>query len=173
MPLPDNERLHFTYLAGGYKWDPQKNLFQHKKELLDYFAVGQCTPGIIAVNTATFVGYKVKKVSGGIIATLGVVAPSLVIITIIAAVLSNFADIPAVKNAFAGIRVAVCVLIINSVVKLLKKSVVDKLTAVVYVVVALCATIFSKVSPVIFVVAAALLGIIVRVFVQGRKEEQG
>ena len=169
----------FTF-GGGYAMLPmlQKELVEKKgwvteEEMLDYFAVGQCTPGIIAVNTATFVGYKVKKVSGGIIATLGVVAPSLVIITIIAAVLSNFADIPAVKNAFAGIRVAVCVLIINSVVKLLKKSVVDKLTAVVYVVVALCAIIFSKVSPVIFVVAAALLGIIVRVFVQGRKEEQG
>ena len=143
-----------------------------EEEILDYFAIGQCTPGVIAVNTATFVGYKMKKASGGIIATLGVVAPSVLIITIIAAVLQNFAHIPAVRNAFAGIRVAVCVLIINSVVKLLKKSVVDKLTAAVYVIVALCAIIFSKLSPVIFVVATAILGIIVKVFIQGRKEEQ-
>jgi chromate transporter len=168
----------FTF-GGGYAMLPmlQRELVEKKgwtteEELLDYFAIGQCTPGIIAVNTATFVGYKVKKVSGGIIATLGVVAPSVVIITIIAAVLSNFADIPAVRNAFAGIRVAVCVLIINSVVKLLKKSVVDKLTAAVYIAVALCAIVFSRLSPVIFVVAAALLGIIVRIFVQGRKEER-
>ena len=168
----------FTF-GGGYAMLPmlQKELVEKKgwvteEEILDYFAVGQCTPGIIAVNTATFVGYKVKKVSGGIIATLGVVAPSLIIITIIAAVLSNFADIAAVKNAFAGIRVAVCVLIMNSVVKLLKKSVVDKLTAAVFVVVALCAIVFSGISPVLFVVSAALLGIVVRVFLQGRREER-
>ena len=86
--------------------------------------------------------------------------------------LSNFAHIPAVKNAFAGIRVAVCVLIINSVVKLLKKSVVDKITAAVYIIVALCAIVFSKLSPVVFVVADAILGIIVKVFIQGRREAQ-
>ena len=167
----------FTF-GGGYAMLPmlQKELVDKKgwvteEEILDYFAIGQCTPGVIAVNTATFVGFKMKKAAGGIVATLGVVAPSILIITIIAAVLSNFAHIPAVKNAFAGIRVAVCVLIINSVVKLLKKSVVDKLTAAVYIAVALCAILFSKVSPVIFVVSAALLGIIIRVFIQGRKEE--
>ena len=172
-------RIGACTFGGGYAMLPllQRELVDNKgwvkeEELLDYFAIGQCTPGVIAVNTATFVGCKVKKTAGGIIATLGVVAPSVVIITIIAAVLSNFADIAAVKNAFAGIRVAVCVLIINSVVKLLKKSVVDKLTAVVYIVVALCAILFSKLSPVIFVVAAALLGIIVKVLVRGRKEEE-
>ena len=172
-------RIGVCTFGGGYAMLPmlQRELVEKKgwtseEELLDYFAIGQCTPGIIAVNTATFVGYKVKRISGGIIATLGVVAPSVVIITIIAAVLNNFADIPAVKNAFAGIRVAVCVLIINSIVKLLKKSVVDKLTAAVFVAVALCAIVFSKLSPVIFVVVAALLGIIVRVFVQRGKEER-
>ncbi len=172
-------RIGICTFGGGYAMLPmlQRELVEKKgwvteEEILDYFAIGQCTPGIIAVNTATFVGYKVKKVSGGIIATLGVVAPSVLIITVIAAVLSNFAHIPAVKNAFAGIRVAVCVLIINSVVKLLKKSVVDKITAAVYIIVALCAILFSKLSPVIFVIAAALLGIIVRVFIRGRKEER-
>lgn len=172
-------RIGICTFGGGYAMLPmlQRELVDKKgwvteEEILDYFAIGQCTPGVIAVNTATFVGYKMKKASGGIIATLGVVAPSVLIITIIAALLRNFAHIPAVRNAFAGIRVAVCVLIINSVVKLLKKSVVDKLTAAVYIIVALCAIIFSKLSPVIFVVAAALLGIIVRVFIQGRKEEQ-
>ena len=171
-------RIGICTFGGGYAMLPmlQRELVDKKgwtteEELLDYFAIGQCTPGIIAVNTATFVGYKVKKTAGGIIATLGVVAPSVVIITIIAAVLQNFADIPAVKNAFAGIRVAVCVLIINSVVKLLKKSVVDKLTAAVYIAVAICAIVFSKLSPVIFVLAAALLGILVKVVLQGRKEE--
>ncbi|MBR4150885.1 MAG: chromate transporter, partial [Firmicutes bacterium] len=72
------------------------------EELMDYYAIGQCTPGIIAVNTATFIGQKQKGVIGGIVATLGLVFPSFVIITLIAAVLTNFAEIAAVKNAFAG-----------------------------------------------------------------------
>ena len=132
--------------------------------------MGQCTPGVIAVNTATFVGYKKKGIPGGIMATLGVVAPSLVIITVIAAVLSNFAHIPAVRNAFAGIRVAVCVLILNSVSKLLKKSVVDKITAGVYIAVALGAILLKNVNPVLFVVLAGLLGIVVRVWLKAGKE---
>ena len=102
----------FTF-GGGYAMLPllQREIVEKKKwateeEMLDYFAVGQCTPGVIAVNTATFVGFKEKKLSGAVFATLGIVSPSLVIITIIAALLSNFAHIAAVQNAFAGIRVA-------------------------------------------------------------------
>ena len=87
-------------------------------ELMDYYAVGQCTPGIIAVNTATFVGNKHKGILGGICASIGMVFPSLVIILVIASVLSNFADIPAVQSAFAGIRVCVCVLIFSAIIKL-------------------------------------------------------
>ena len=166
----------FTF-GGGYAMLPmlQREIVEKKgwaseEDLLDYFAVGQCTPGVIAVNTATFVGYKKKGIPGGIMATLGVVAPSLVIITVIAAVLSNFAHIPAVRNAFAGIRVAVCVLILNSVSKLLKKSVVDKITAGVYIAVALGAILLKNVNPVLFVVLAGLLGIAVRVWLKAGKE---
>ena len=172
-------RIAALTFGGGDAMLPmlQRELVEKKKwvteeEILDYFAIGQCTPGVIAVNTATFVGCRKAKAAGGILATLGVIAPSLIIITVIAAVLSNFAEIPAVRNAFAGIRVAVCVLIINSVVKLLKKSVVDKLTGIVFVVVAVCAIVFRNVSPVVFVLAAGVLGIVTRVFVQGRKEGQ-
>lgn len=166
----------FTF-GGGYAMLPllQREIVEKKKwateeELLDYFAVGQCTPGIIAVNTATFVGFKEKKLSGAIFATLGVVAPSLVIITVIAALLSNFAHIAAVQNAFAGIRVAVCVLILNSIVKLWKKSVVDKLTLGVSLAVFLGSVLLSHVSPVVFIVAAAVLGIVVRVWLRTGKE---
>ena len=152
----------FTF-GGGYAMLPllQREIVEKKhwateEELLDYFAVGQCTPGIIAVNTATFVGFKEKKLSGAIFATLGIVSPSLVIITVIAALLSNFAHIAAVQNAFAGIRVAVCVLILNSIVKLWKKSVVDKLTLGVFIAVFLGSVLLSHVSPVVFIVAAAM-----------------
>ena len=166
----------FTF-GGGYAMLPllQREIVEKKKwateeELLDYFAVGQCTPGIIAVNTATFVGFKEKKLSGAIFATLGVVSPSLVIITVIAALLSNFAHIAAVQNAFEGIRVAVCVLILNSIVKLWKKSVVDKLTLGVFIAVFLGSVLLSHVSPVVFIVAAAVLGIVVRVWLRTGKE---
>lgn len=166
----------FTF-GGGYAMLPllQREIVEKKKwateeEMLDYFAVGQCTPGVIAVNTATFVGFKEKKLSGAIFATLGVVSPSLVIITVIAALLSNFAHITAVQNAFAGIRVAVCVLILNSIVKLWKKSVVDKLTLGVFIAVFLGSVLLSHVSPVVFIVAAAVLGIVVRVWLRTGKE---
>lgn len=166
----------FTF-GGGYAMLPllQREIVEKKhwateEELLDYFAVGQCTPGIIAVNTATFVGFKEKKLSGAIFATLGIVSPSLVIITVIAALLSNFAHIAAVQNAFAGIRVAVCVLILNSIMKLWKKSVVDKLTLGVFIAVFLGSVLLSHVSPVVFIVAAAVLGIVVRVWLRTGKE---
>ena len=116
--------------GGGYAMLPMlereivaKHKWATQEEILDYFAIGQCTPGIIAVNTATFVGYKQKGIIGGIVATLGVVSPSIVIIMVIAAVLTNFMDVVWVQHAFAGIRVAVCALIVASVIKLAKSNV--------------------------------------------------
>ena len=130
-------------------------------ELTDYFAIGQCTPGIIAVNTATFVGQKLCGALGGIVATLGVVFPSLVIITILAGLINTFSDLAWVQNAFAGIQVCVCVLILNAVVKLLKKSVVDKRTLVIFLLV-LAGGYALNVSPVVFVVLSALAGIVLK-----------
>ncbi|NBI11448.1 chromate transporter [Colidextribacter sp. OB.20] len=115
--------------GGGYAMLPilQREVVEKKgwatdEELTDYFAVGQCTPGIIAVNTATFIGYKHRGIPGGVLTTLGVVFPSLVIITAIAAFLSNFADIPVVQHALAGINAAVVALIASSVLKLGKST---------------------------------------------------
>ncbi len=122
----------FTF-GGGYSMLPmlqrevvEKNGWSTETELLDYFAIGQCLPGIIAVNTATLIGHKQKGAPGGIAAALGVVFPSLLIITIIAAVLENFAHIPAVQHAFAGIRVAVAALITATVIRLFKTTVLTK-----------------------------------------------
>ena len=139
----------------------QNKQWATEEELVDYFAIGQCTPGIIAVNTATFVGQKKKGAIGGIVATLGVVFPSLVIITILAGLITNFAHLAWVQNAFAGIQVCVCVLILNAVLKLLKKSVVDKRTAVIFVIV-LLGNMLLSVSPVWFVLLAALSGIVLK-----------
>ena len=93
-----------------------------EEELVDYYAISQCTPGIIAVNVATFVGRKQQGAVGGISATFGVVFPSVVIISLLAGLIQNFSHLAWVENAFAGIQVCVCVLIFNAVVKLLKKS---------------------------------------------------
>jgi chromate transporter len=132
-----------------------------EEELMDYYAIGQCTPGIIAVNTSTFIGQKYGGIPGGIVATLGVVFPSLVIISILAGLITNFSHLAWVKNAFAGIQVCVCVLIFNSVVKLLKKSVVDKPTAAIFLLV-LAGGVFLNISPVWFVIGAALVGILLK-----------
>ena len=132
-----------------------------EEELVDYYAIGQCTPGIIAVNTATFVGQKRKGALGGIVATLGMVFPSLVIISILAGLITNFSSVTWVQDAFAGIQVCVCVLIFNAVVKLLKKSVIDKRTSVIFLLVMIGSTLLNL-SPVWFVLLAALAGIVLK-----------
>ena len=137
-------------------------------ELTDYFAIGQCTPGIIAVNTSTFVGQKQRGVVGGIVATLGIVFPSLLIITVLAGVINSFSHLDWVQHAFAGIRVCVCVLIFNAVLKLLKSSVKDWPAAVIFVAV-LAASLFTDLSPVIFVAAAALCGIVIQNLIRREK----
>lgn len=129
-----------------------------EEELTDYYAIGQCTPGVIAVNTATFVGYKEKGVLGGIIATIGMIFPSLVIITLIAAFLSNFAHIPAVIHAFAGIRACVCVLIFNAVLKLWKSTVINPTAGIIFAVTFLLSVLVGL-SPALLVVAAGLVGL--------------
>ncbi len=151
--------------GGGYAMLPilQREIVDNKhwateEELMDYFAIGQCTPGVIAVNTATFIGQKTSGVLGGILATLGVVFPSFVIISALAGVIEAFSHILWVQNAFGGIRICVCVLILNAVVKLFKKAVVDLPTFAIFLLVTLGSTFFDL-SPVIFVLAAACLGI--------------
>ena len=156
----------FTF-GGGYAMLSliQKEVVETKKwatdeEVLDYYAVAQCTPGVIAVNTATFIGYKQKGVMGAIAATLGVILPSFIIITIIAAALQNFMQYKIVQHIFAGIRVAVAVLIINAVITMGKKAIVDKLCATLAVLSFAVSVAFPSVSPVFIVLAAALTGIV-------------
>ena len=157
----------FTF-GGGYAMLPmiEKEVVERKKwasidDIMTYYAVSQCTPGVIAVNTATFVGQNTAGNLGGIVATLGVVFPSLIIITIIAMFLQNFANLPIVQNAFAGIRVCVCVLVFNAVVKLWKKAVVDKKTLIIFLIVLIGSFAFD-IAPTIFVIFAAVAGIILK-----------
>ena len=152
--------------GGGYAMLPmlQKEVVEEKKwateeELLDYYAVGQATPGIIAVNTATFVGYKEKGVLGAAFATFGVVFPSLVIIMAIAGFIDNFSDLEVVQYAFSGIRIAVGVLILNALIKLMKGSVKNILGVILFVATFIASS-FLNISVVYIIIAAALIGII-------------
>lgn len=161
--------------GGGYAMLPilQREIVENKKwvseeELMDYFAIGQCTPGIIAVNTATFVGKKRRGIFGGIFATLGIIFPSLIIIMLLAGVIEAFSHIEWVQNAFNGISVCVCVLIINAVIKLLKKAVIDVPTFLIFTGVAIL-SVFTKISPAVFVIASAVLGIAVKSPGEGKK----
>ena len=161
-------RIGGLTFGGGYAMLPmlqrevvEKRGWATEEELMNYYAIGQCTPGIIAVNTATFVGQKTAGILGGIIATLGVAFPSLVIICIITAFIQNFAELAVVQNAFAGIRVCVCVLIFNAVLKLWKKSVVDKATAFICIL-SLLGSSLTDLSPILFVIVAGVLGVILK-----------
>ncbi len=154
--------------GGGYAMLPmfERELVDNKKwvseeEIMEYFAISQCTPGVIAVNTATFVGYKVKGLIGGIFATLGVIAPSILIISIISAFLSNFLDYEAVGYAFNGIRICVCVLIFNAVVKLSKAALVDKWAWMIFLFV-FALSLFFNVSAVILVIISGVLGLAIK-----------
>ena len=161
-------RIGAVTFGGGYAMLPilQREIVDNKswateEEMADYYAIGQCTPGIIAVNVATFVGRKQAGVLGGVVATLGQVFPSIVIICVIAGVLTNFADLKVVQDAFVGIRACVCVLIFNAVVKLFRTDVVDLATLLIFAAV-LGASALTSLSPVLFVVLAGVLGVVVR-----------
>ena len=178
--------------GGGYAMLPilQRELVESRDwatedELADYYAVGQCTPGIIAVNTATFVGSSQAGVAGGVVATLGLVFPSVIIILIIAAFLQNFMHIEWVGHAFNGIRAGVVALILSSVIKLLKGAVKDVATGVIYAVVLILSVVGTLVtlpdnsfgvfldylcSPVVLVVLAGVAGLCVRAAKGGLKK---
>ncbi len=184
-------RVGVCTFGGGYAMLPilQRELVENKKwatedQLADYYAVGQCTPGVIAVNTATFVGSSRAGVAGGVVATLGLVFPSIVIILAIAAFLQNFMDIPWVIHAFNGIRAGVVALILSSVLKLYKTSIVDWPTRILYWVVLILAasgaflplpdgtlgTVLGYLlSPVVLVVAAGVAGLCIRAAKGGKK----
>ncbi len=176
--MNDLIQLYLTFLkigavsfGGGYAMLPilSKEFCEDRdwatdEELSDYFAIGQVTPGIIAVNVATFIGNKRKGFIGGLVATLGLVTAPLLIISVIAAVLSNFAEYTVVKHAFAGIRVCVCLLVLGAIFKLWNKSVVDIPTFVICTVL-FCLSAFGHllpfdVSPVVLVVIAGVVGVI-------------
>lgn len=169
-------KIGAVFFGGGYAMLPlltrefvEKKGWLADDELNDYFAIGQVTPGIIAVNVATFIGNKRKGILGGVFATVGLVTGPIIIITLIAALLTNFAEIEIVKHAFAGIRVCVCVLILSAIIKLWKKSVPDTTTLIICILL-FCLSAFGEyipvigeyISPVWMVILAGVTGIVIQ-----------
>lgn len=159
-------RVGFFTIGGGYAMLPmlrkevvEKHGWATDEEMMDYFAIGQSTPGIIAVNTSTFIGYKKAGIAGAVFSTLGMVFPSWIIITLIAMFFDQFASNPYVQSAFMGIRVVVVVLIVNAVIKMGKKSIRNWLSlllalgAFLYIV-------LTDFSPIPVIVLSGVLGII-------------
>lgn len=146
----------------------EKRHWTTEDELLDCYAIGQCTPGIIAVNTATYVGYKKAGVPGGIWATFGMVSPSLIIITIVAGFMSYFLDNVWIGHALMGIRGIICALMLNTVWTLAKKSLVSPACYVICAV-AFVLAMFTSVPALLIVTFAAIAGNIVVKLGGGKK----
>lgn len=129
-----------------------------KQDIDDNYALAQCAPGIIAVNTSILCGYQIGGTLGGIIAAIGVSVPSVIIILLIAAVMGNFTDNPYVVAALMGVRSGVCALIMQTVRNLMSKSIVDKITLGLFLFTMLVLT-FVKISPVVPVIVGGLIGV--------------
>ena len=173
-------KIGIMTFGGGYAMLPMlerelvtKKGYTTTEEIMDYFAIGQCTPGIIAVNTATFIGFKRKGVLGGIFATLGVICPSILIITLLASVLGLVAGHEITQNAFAGISVAVCALIFQAILKLVKPGIKDTLTLGIALA-AFIVSFFLKVSPIIIIIVSAVIGVLAKRIIDKttKKEER-
>ena len=155
----------FTF-GGGYAMLPllerevvDKKGWASHEEILDYYAIGQSTPGIIAINTSTFCGYKVGGNIGGIVASLGFISPSIIIISIIAKFLQSFSHLAIIQHAFAGVRVAVCALVFYSVVNMIKKDANTGLKFMVFVL-TFIAIGFLSISPIVVVITVGVFGIL-------------
>lgn len=155
----------FTF-GGGYAMLPmlqrevvEKHKWVTEDRILDYYAIGQCTPGVIAVNTATFVGVAVAGFWGGVVATCAVILPSLLIITLVSSVLEAFSSIAIVAHALAGVRVAVAVLVIAAAAKLFRKGVKGVLGYVIFLL-SLLLLLFFDVSPIWIVLGAGVIGVV-------------
>ena len=151
--------------GGGYAMLPilQRELVNKRgwvtdEEITDYYAVGQCTPGVIAVNVSTFIGMKRRGWIGAVFSTCGIVFPSVVIISVIAALVLGFSDNEYVIHALAGVRAAVCGLVAVAVMNLIKKNIKDLFSVVLAILSFICAMFFD-VSPVVIVICVAFFGI--------------
>ena len=172
--------INISTFGGGYAMLPmlEREIVENRKwatmdEISDYYAVSQCTPGVIAVNVATFIGYKQKGIAGGIVATLGAITPSLIIVLLLAGVLEQILGYKLIKSAFSGVAVAVCALLVQALHKLVKSGIKDVYTAIVAVISAIVSILF-KLSPILIVLVTGVVTILYKYIaekVKGGKKE--
>ena len=169
----------FTF-GGGLAMMPmlQKELIEKKhwlteEDLIDYYAIGQSTPGIIAVNVATFVGFRQAGVLGAIVATLGIISPSIIIITILAGTINSISEYPRVQAALKGINIAVAALLTSVIINFAKKT-IKNVWNVLFMLVAFSLIFFLKVPSFIIILAAIAIGClnVVRLQKKAQKREQ-
>ena len=142
-------------------------------EVMDYFAMSQITPGIIAVNVATFVGYKRLGLAGGIIATIGFILPGVSLMIVISVFINQFAENEILRHAFTGIRITVCALILDTLIKLRKGVIKNYKSIIILVCVFILSAVFS-VSPVFVIIGSGLAGFLFfRPYSKTRKKESG
>lgn len=153
-------------IGGGLAMMPmmQSELIEKRKwitdeELIDYYAVGQSTPGIVAVNVATFVGYKQMGIIGGIFATLGMVTPSLVIIMILAGIINSINDFPIIQKALKGINVAVAALLTSTIINFMKKT-IKKFTNAIFMMISFLLVFVFKLPSFWIILFALLIGVV-------------
>lgn len=165
----------FTF-GGGLAMMPimQRELIEKRgwvseEELIDYFAIGQSTPGIIAVNVATFVGYKKLGWLGGIIGTLGVVTPSWVIIMLLAGAISSVDKYPLAQRALRGINVAVAALLTSVIVKFTKKTIKNFWNAL-FMLLAFALIYFFKVQSVWIILSSLIIGCLLTLYKQKKQK---
>ncbi len=166
----------FTF-GGGYAMIPliqQEVVEKHKwitdDDILDIIAIAESTPGPIAINTATFVGYRACGVLGSFFATLGVVLPSFCIILFIAYVLKEFQNIKAVQFAFNGIRAGVLALLLKSIWTMYKKCPKSPL-AYILMAAAFTLTAFLDVDVLLVIIGCAVVGLISSIMAARRAKE--
>lgn len=172
-------KIGIMTFGGGYAMLPMmerelvtKRPYTTMEEIMDYFAIGQCTPGIIAVNTATFIGFKKRGVLGGIFATLGVVSPSVIIITLLASLLQLIAGNQIAIHAFAGISVAVSALMVQAVFKMGKAAIKDALTLGIAIASFICSFVFD-ISPIIIIIVSCVVATSLKYFLEKMKTKRG
>lgn len=153
-------------IGGGLAMMPmmQSELIEKRKwitdeELIDYYAVGQSTPGIVAVNVATFVGYKQMGIIGGIFATLGMITPSLVIIMILASLINSINDFPIIQKALKGINVAVAALLTSTIINFMKKT-IKKFTNAIFMMISFLLVFVFKLPSFWIILFALLIGVV-------------
>ena len=153
-------------IGGGLAMMPmmQSELIEKRKwitdeELIDYYAVGQSTPGIVAVNVATFVGYKQMGIIGGIFATLGMVTPSLVIIMILASLINSINDFPIIQKALKGINVAVAALLTSTIINFMKKT-IKKFTNAIFMMISFLLVFVFKLPSFWIILFALFIGVV-------------